>query len=126
MSDTILLYVVVLMACTCTILYTPRYSTCIGVIGASEAKPLSSVWCENQKFGWYVVSMPLWCIRTSRLYYIAIDGTYIHHAYMIVQEILSRITAQSPMVGTPIDQVRRLINQGLIKDLISPLLSVDL
>ena len=30
------------------------------------------------------------------------------------------------MVGTPIDQVRRLINQGLIKDLISPLLSVDL
>ena len=30
------------------------------------------------------------------------------------------------MVGTPINQVRRVINQGLIKDLISPLLSVDL
>ena len=29
------------------------------------------------------------------------------------------------MVGTPINQVRRLINQGLIKDLSSPLLSVD-
>ena len=26
------------------------------------------------------------------------------------------------MVGTPINQVRRVINQGLIKDLISPLL----
>ena len=44
---------------------------------------------------------------------------------MIVQEILSRITARSPMVGTPVDQVQRLINQGLIKDLILPLLSVD-
>ena len=31
------------------------------------------------------------------------------------------------MVGTPIDQVRRLMgHQGLIKDLISALLSVDL
>ena len=37
---------------------------------------------------------------------------------MTVLEILSGITAWSPMVGTPIDQVRRLINQGLIKDLI--------
>ena len=45
---------------------------------------------------------------------------------LIVQEILSWITAWSPMVGTPIDQVRRLINQGQIKDLISPLLSVAL
>ena len=44
----------------------------------------------------------------------------------IVQEILSRITAWSPMVGTPINQVQRLINQCLIKDLILPLLSVDL
>ena len=38
---------------------------------------------------------------------------------LIVQWILSRITAWSLMVGTPINQVRRLINQGLIKDLIS-------
>ena len=30
------------------------------------------------------------------------------------------------MVGTPIIQVQRPINQGLIKDLILPLLSVDL
>ena len=30
------------------------------------------------------------------------------------------------MVGTPINQVRRPINQDLIKDLISPILSVDL
>ena len=44
--------------------------------------------------------------------------------YMIVQEILSRITARSPMVGTPIDQVRRLINQGLIKDLMYMIVSI--
>ena len=45
---------------------------------------------------------------------------------LIVQCILSRITAWSPMVRTSINQVRRPINQGLIKDLILPLLSVDL
>ena len=45
---------------------------------------------------------------------------------MIVQWILSSITAGSPMVGTPINQVQRPINQSLIKDLILPLLSVDL
>ena len=39
---------------------------------------------------------------------------------LIVQWILSSITAGSPMVGTPINQVQRPINQGLIKDLISP------
>ena len=41
---------------------------------------------------------------------------------LIIQWILSGITAGSPMVGTPINQVQTLINQGLIKDL----LSVDL
>ena len=45
---------------------------------------------------------------------------------LIVQWNLSSITAGSPMVGTPINQVQRPINQGLIKDLILPLLSVDL
>ena len=45
---------------------------------------------------------------------------------LIVQWILSSITAGSPMGGTSINQVQRLTNQGLIKDLILPLLSVDL
>ena len=35
---------------------------------------------------------------------------------LIVQWMLSRITAWSSMVETPINQVRRLINQGLFKD----------
>ena len=44
----------------------------------------------------------------------------------VVQWNLSSITAGSPMVGTPINQFRRPINQRLIKDLILSLLSVDL
>ena len=38
---------------------------------------------------------------------------------LIIQWILSGITAGSLMVGTPINQARTLINQGLIKDLMS-------
>ena len=64
------------------------------------------------------------CEKLIALIMIVCDSSCV--GLLIVLEILSGITAWSPMVGTPIDQVRRLINQGLIKDLISPLLSVDL
>ena len=60
-------------------------------------------------------------VNTLKL--IVCDGSCV--GLLIVQWILSRITAWSPMVGTPINQVQRLINQGLIKDLILPLLFVD-
>ena len=56
--------------------------------------------------------------------YIVCDSSCV--GLSIVQWILSRITAWSLMIGTPIDQVRIPINQGLIKDLVLPLLSVDL
>ena len=36
------------------------------------------------------------------------------HNIVILQWILSRITAWSPMFGTPINHARRPINQGLI------------
>ena len=61
-------------------------------IGASEAKPLSSGWCENRKFGslggWLVGS----CV-VSILYYMVctfvrrvhtIDGTYVVHIPILV------------------------------------------
>ena len=92
----------------------------------------------------YLFLLTLWLYILALSHYIMYCGKY-HNNYgniynynlvvivcdsscvglLIVQCISSRITAWSPMVGTPINQVRRPINQGLIKDLILPLLSVD-
>ena len=36
------------------------------IIGASEAKPLSSGWCENRKFGYVSFNFHIWAV--SRLW----------------------------------------------------------
>ena len=62
------------------------------IIGASEAKPLSSGWCENRKFGslggWLVgsciVSIPNYMVRTFVRCVHTIDGTYVVHIPILV------------------------------------------
>ena len=53
------------------------------------------------------------CSRRNMEVLIVSDSSCV--GLLIVRWILSRITDWSPMVGTPINQVRRPINQGLIK-----------
>ena len=61
---------------------------CTDIIGASEAKPLSSGWCENRKFG----SLGGWVGLASchTILYIlytwrpTIDGTYVVHIPILV------------------------------------------
>ena len=90
------LYARTCMAVQSFISYIATYSAilatvnwCTSLIGASEAKPLSSGWYENRKFG----SLGGWVLRrvNTKLYGITfvrrvhtIDGTYVVHIPILV------------------------------------------
>jgi len=78
--------------CVCEYLLAPTMPCISLVIGASEAKPLSSGWCENRKFGFLhgcvvgscVVSVPNYMVCTFVRRVHTIDGTYVVHIPILV------------------------------------------
>ena len=56
----------------CTELYQKMHDAVL--IGASEAKPLSSGWCENRKFGTSQLCNSFWYVAVAQ--YFTLYGTF--------------------------------------------------